>query len=187
MKVSSPPVVGKKFLRIRVDGAPKAKKRMAPGRGKRGPNAPQIIYNPGKKDEEAFRQAIRDAIENNSEQFEDIMKEMQGPCRVCLTFGLKRLQTHYVKKGEKPLVIKEEFMHTLPRKTPDIDNLVKFVLDSIQNNVIIKNNRYVITINATKEYVKDGSDGYTELTVEKIERLNCVCMLCSFTVAAMGW
>ena len=52
--MSSPLVIGKRFMWLCVDGAPRAKKRMSPGRAKRGPNAAQNIYNLGKKEEEVF-------------------------------------------------------------------------------------------------------------------------------------
>ena len=49
-------------------------------------------------------------------------------------------------------------------KTPNIDNLTKFVLDGLQHNLVITDDSKVVSLKAEKMYV-DSGDSYIDIIV----------------------
>lgn len=70
---------------------------------------------------------------------------MEVPLRVDLLFFFRRPKSHFNKKGLKKDAPK---FHT---KKPDIDNLIKFVLDAL-NKVFWKDDSQVVFVCAEKLY-----------------------------------
>ena len=78
-------------------------------------------YDPSKKDKQEFRKKVMKAYKG---------KTFIDAVRVGLSFGMKRPKSHY-RSGKYSHLLK----HNAPeycKKTPDIDNLAKFVLDALQ-------------------------------------------------------
>ena len=87
-------------------------------------------------------------------------KPVTGPCLVELCFEMpipKSAKKHQLHQIEQNL----PWYHD---KKPDIDNLVKFVLDSIRN-IIISDDASVSSLRAVKRY---GYQPSTQITVEAL-------------------
>ena len=68
-----------------------------------------------------------------------------------VTFIFSRPKSHY-RTGKNSGVLKSSAPNKHTKK-PDIDNLIKFLLDSL-NGVFFKDDSQVVSIRANKEYVK---------------------------------
>ena len=71
----------------------------------------------------------------------------------------KRPKSHF-KKGELRLNAPR---HVL--KTPDVDNLAKFVLDSLQKNVLA-DDKYVTTLVVRKRWCSEETEERTEIELQ---------------------
>ena len=125
------------MIRFKVTGKPIALKRHR--MTKRG-----FTYDPSKKDKSLF---LFDCMNH-------IPKEpLKGALHIEMMFIFKRPKSHFNRSGSLKSRAKKE--HT---SKPDIDNLVKFVLDSLSSN-FFEDDRQVVSINALKVY-----DNELELT-----------------------
>ena len=111
---------------IPLDPAPKQR----PRKGKYG-----SFYTPKKTTdfENAYKRHIRMAMANN------LVKRLDGPVKLWVEFHIKRGKT-----------VKRQF----PVVVPDIDNLQKLLLDSM-NRVLFKDDAQVIELNSKKLYAKE--------------------------------
>ena len=76
---------------------------------------------------------------------------------------MRRPKSHY-GTGRNKDILKERFQNIPCTKKPDIDNLIKFVLDALQgDNGFFIDDSQVVSIFAEKEYSKLGS---TEIIIE---------------------
>lgn len=55
-----------------------------------------------------------------------------------------------------------------PTKKPDIDNLIKSVLDGL-NQVAYQDDKQVVEVVATKWYAPEGQEGYTEISISELD------------------
>ena len=92
-------------------------------------------------------------------------KPIDAPVRLSVSFEFARPKNHYRANGEvKP---KAPAVHT---SRPDIDNLEKFILDSL-NGVFWRDDRLVYSIQASKIY---GETPATRIGIEWDEHLRKV-------------
>jgi Holliday junction resolvase RusA-like endonuclease len=110
-------------------------------------------YDPSKKDKDEFIKLITD--------IPDI--KMSKPIKCQLHFYCKRPKTHY-KTGKKS----DELKETAPKyntNNKDLDNMVKFVLDAL-NDKLYLDDCLIVEINCIKAY-SDG-EGYIYMKFEEI-------------------
>lgn len=101
-----------------------------------------------------YRRVVASAIRAlGAEQF-------TGPCRVELGFVMTRPQAHY-GKGRNSHIIKESspVSHTY---RPDLDKLVRCVLDAITDSGLWNDDAQVVHITASKSY---GEEGHVSIRV----------------------
>jgi Holliday junction resolvase RusA-like endonuclease len=87
----------------------------------------------------------------------------------------------WIHDDETPLKLELHFLFKRPKnkkgkgtqpeaKTtkPDIDNLTKTIMDTLQDAGIIKDDKCIIEIHARKWYARKGEQSHTNLILEKI-------------------
>jgi Holliday junction resolvase RusA-like endonuclease len=112
-------------------------------------------YDPSKKDKINFVKSI--------ENLPSI--KMTNPIKCILKFYCKRPKNHY-RSGKYSNILKE----TSPQyntNNKDLDNMVKFVLDAL-NNILYEDDCQIIEIHCSKLY--SDNDGYIYIKFEEIEK-----------------
>ena len=110
-------------------------------------------YDPSKKDKDEFIKAIGELPAN----------KMTEPLKCQLNFYCKRPKNHY-KTGKKSNELKD----TAPKyntNNKDVDNMVKFVLDALNDKLYI-DDCLIVEINCIKSY--SDKDGYIYVKFEEI-------------------
>jgi Holliday junction resolvase RusA-like endonuclease len=110
------------------------------------------VYNPSSGD---MRDFLRIAQPHAPAMLSD-----GGPLSINMEFVFARPSSHLTKAGG--LRVSAPRFHT---NTPDVDNLVKLVLDSL-NGEFYKDDRQVITINAHKRFAALGEQASTLVRIE---------------------
>jgi len=124
------------MIEIIILGDPKAQKRHRTFR--RGKFAGR--YDPSEKEKADFLMAIQ----SNAPE-----KPLEGPLFLMLTFYMKRPSGHYgTGRNAGNLKISAPLMHT---KKPDVDNLIKFVLDAM-SGIFWRDDSIISSLNAQKKY-----------------------------------
>lgn len=115
------------------------------------------VWDPSNKDKQKFLQCSKQACSDFAvlaRPFCDAIRAQ--PLRVCLQFVFARPKSHYTSTGK--LSSRAPAHHV---RTPDADNLAKFVLDSL-SGVFFKDDRQVCDLRASKEW---GSSDYTRVII----------------------
>lgn len=110
-------------------------------------------YDPSKKDKDNFVKLIENLPD----------EKMTKPIKCSLHFYSKRPKNHY-KTGKYSNILKD----TAPKyntNNKDIDNMVKFVLDALNDKLYVDDCQ-IIEINTTKSYSEN--DGYIYLKFTEI-------------------
>ena len=85
-------------------------------------------------------------------------KLMEGPISIYLWFGMPIPKSTSKKRFQ--LMLKGNIRHT---KKPDVDNLIKFYLD-VMNNEVFEDDKQIFYLSAIKEYTKKPR---TEIRIEE--------------------
>tara|TARA_Y100001938_G_scaffold150865_1_gene243960 strand:- start:6401 stop:6835 length:435 start_codon:yes stop_codon:yes gene_type:complete len=106
-------------------------------------------YDPCKKDKEDFlKKALKDY--NYSKAFTHLPR--LTPLHINIKFYMKRPKSHY-RSGKYSGLVKDKWQEVLHTKKPDIDNLIKYVLDSLSgHNGFFLDDNQIYTIYAEKLY-----------------------------------
>lgn len=110
-------------------------------------------YDPSKKDKDDFVKVVGELP----------LEKMTKPIKCTLHFFCKRPKTHY-KTGKNAHILKD----TAPKyntNNKDLDNMVKFVLDAL-NDKLYTDDCLIVEINCIKTY--SNSDGYIYAKFEEI-------------------
>lgn len=119
-------------MTVTIYGQPKALKRHRVSGGR--------MYDPSKRDKEIF---LLEAMNSRPP------KLLEGAVSLSLVFYMGRPKSHYVNnKRENDLRESAPICHT---STPDVDNLAKFVFDSL-NGVYWKDDKQIFHVDALKIY-----------------------------------
>jgi len=110
-------------------------------------------YDPSKKDKDEFVKVVGDLPE----------EKMSKPIKCTLHFFCKRPKTHY-KTGKNANVLKEN-APKYNTNNKDLDNMVKFVLDAL-NDKLYTDDCLIVEINCIKSYSE--TDGYIYVKFEEI-------------------
>lgn len=110
-------------------------------------------YDPSKKDKDDFVKLIDNLPEN----------KMANPIKCSLEFYCKRPKSHY-KTGKNAHILKDN-SPIYNTNNKDLDNMVKFVLDAL-NDKLYNDDCQIVEINCKKLY--SSGDGYVSLRFEEI-------------------
>ena len=163
----------KKILKFTVRGKPMPLKRHRTSRG--------FMYNPSAKMQMEFRQVVSDMvfpsvtsssveeyIEATTAQPEPIFKEDEY-LAVTLLFRLKRPKSHFVGSKPGPGRLRPTSPGRLHTTRTDVDNLAKFVLDSL-NDLVYVDDRQIISLHAAKVMDSEGHcEGATEVMIRRLD------------------
>ena len=122
---------------VRVEGTPKPQKRHRTS----SENGYIRNYDPSSKDKSIFEKKL---TRNNP-------KLLTGAISLTLTFLMPRPKNHYRTGKYQNKLKKNSPVYHL--KKPDIDNLIKFVLDC-GNSILWKDDSQIFQIEALKKYCK---------------------------------
>ncbi|KAG7338086.1 major facilitator superfamily MFS_1 protein [Nitzschia inconspicua] len=158
-------------LGFTVRGNPRPLRRHRTSRGH--------VYNPSLKYQKSFRDVVEQVIIRNLSIEQDGKNEERVANKtpifaaeeqliMTLVFRMKRPKSHFVNGKPGP----DRLKTTAPSQTSairtDVDNLTKFVLDSM-NQVLYDDDRQIMSIHVTKLLDNDGMcEGSTELFVRSI-------------------
>ncbi|KAG7368981.1 major facilitator superfamily MFS_1 protein [Nitzschia inconspicua] len=158
-------------LWFKIRGNPRPLRRHRTSRGH--------VYNPSLKYQKSFREVVEQVLIRNLSTEKDGKREKtvtleapifaaEEPLIMTLVFRMKRPKSHFV--NSRPGV--HRLKTTAPSQSSairtDVDNLTKFVLDSM-NQVLYDDDRQIMSIHATKLFDNEGMcDGSTELFVRSI-------------------
>ncbi len=112
-------------------------------------------YDPSKKEKDEFVKVLGDLPE----------EKMNKPIKCTLHFFCKRPKNHF-KTGKNAHILKD----TSPKyntNNKDLDNMVKFVLDAL-NDKLYTDDCLIVEINCIKGYVEGTGDGYIYAKFEEI-------------------
>ena len=163
----------KKMLKFTVRGKPVPLRRHRTSRG--------FMYNPSAKMQMEFRQVVSDMIfpsvtpssveeyiEATTSQPEPIFKEEEY-LAVTLLFRLKRPKSHFVGSKPGPGRLRPTSPGRLHTTRTDVDNLAKFVLDSL-NDLVYVDDRQIISLHAAKVMDSEGHcEGATEVMIRRLD------------------
>ena len=147
-----------------------------------------FVYNPSAKPQAAFRQVVKDILsefsKNNSDERERNVAEYQKPLfaererlAMKLVFRMNRPKNHFInnKIGEGRL--RESAPKWLVSKKVDVDNLSKFVMDSL-NGITYDDDQQVVSLSAIKVYDSDGEfQGATEVSIHSVSDSEMDCFM----------
>lgn len=124
------------MIQFEVLGEPKALKRHRMGRG--------FNYDPSKNDKSDFLWQVKKNAPPNP---------LDQPLHLKLTFSFPRPKSHYgTGKNSNVLKANAPIYHTA---RPDIDNLIKFVLDAL--NTIYWRDDSCVSVNESMKVYTDGT------------------------------
>jgi len=167
----------KKKIKFKVRGNPLSLRRHRTGRG--------FVYNPSAAKQHLFRDVVKSILpsvfvpgdqeinQENRDEFSTPLLSPLFPAEECiavtLVFHLKRPKNHFVSNKPGHGRLRPSSKGKLPRGTRnDVDNLAKFVLDSL-NGLLYADDRQVVSLSATKVFDVEGNcDGATEIFMESI-------------------
>ena len=113
-----------------------------------------FTYDPSVSDKKAFSLQA------------DIMKPgkpLEGSLKINLKFYFKRPKNHY-RTGKFSKLLKENIRGNYKANSPDLDNLVKLCLDSIEG-AYFKNDSQIASIVAEKYYCELSEEPRTEVEI----------------------
>ena len=118
-------------------------------------------YDPSKKEKDDFIKLIKNMLPTEE-------NKMKNPIKCQLHFYCKRPKTHF-KSGKKSSELKPN-APKLNTNNKDLDNMVKFVLDALNNN-LYEDDCQIIEIQCSKNYVENTGNGYIFAKFEEIEEI----------------
>lgn len=138
-------------MEIIVPGKPIAKKRPKFVRTATGGRA----YNDQETEEGKFLLMCLESID----------EKLDGPLRMACSFVFERPKSHF-GTGKNAGVLKESSPE-YHLKVPDVDNLLKFVCDSL-NNIAYKDDCQIIKKYGSKRYALEDEEAHTFIKIERV-------------------
>ena len=89
---------------------------------------------------------------------------MEGPLQIELEFYFKRPKNHY-RSGKFSNQLKKNISGNYKTNKPDLDNLTKLVLDSLENCGFFRNDSQIASIVADKYYCELSEEPRTEINI----------------------
>jgi Holliday junction resolvase RusA-like endonuclease len=133
----------------------------------------QVCYNPSKSKQVAFREAFREALHHaeataSTDRIVVTGSDSASSWSANLRFYFPRPQGQFFFGPDGMRTLVDPNAPKYMTFTPDVDNIVKFVLDSI-NDEVYRDDKQVVEIHAVKLYQNCNTDsGCIVLKLEKI-------------------
>lgn len=148
------------MIRFLVRGNPRPLRRHRTARG--------FMYNPSAQYQASFRQVVQEMVWKAYEEPQPLFVE-EDQLAMRLVFHMKRPKKHFVAGKPGPGRLRPVAPGRLAPTRTDVDNLAKFVLDSL-NGLLYVDDRQVASIHATKIYDNDGHcEGCVEVSIQRLE------------------
>jgi Holliday junction resolvase RusA-like endonuclease len=156
------------MLRFMVRGNPLPLRRHRTSRG--------FMYNPSATAQASFRDVVKDilfshlATDNDEDESVLLFPVLPEEHSLAMTivFYLKRPLKHFVGSKPGPGRMRDSAPHQTSVTRMDVDNLAKFVLDSL-NGLLYEDDRQVVSLHITKLYDNhDECKGSTEICVRRL-------------------
>jgi Holliday junction resolvase RusA-like endonuclease len=145
------------LIRFQIRGNPRPLRRHRTAKG--------FMYNPSSKYQESFRNVVEEMLSNNKKN-PLFVEEHQ--LAVKIIFHMKRPRNHFVSSRPGHGRLKAEAPPRLSPTRTDVDNLAKFVLDSL-NGVLYVDDKQVASLSVLKIYDNDGHcEGCTEVSIVRL-------------------
>ena len=147
--------MNRKEIIVNIDGKPIALSRPRFRRIKKG----VMCYNAQSEDENKFKFEVSKQISDEDKEFIASLKDKTHYVEINCVFAIK-IQSAGSKKSKD----EKRAGNILPDTRPDIDNYIKFVLDSI-HDVIYDDDKIVTGVSAKKIY---ADEPYTNIKITYI-------------------
>ena len=158
-------------IRFKVRGNPRPLVRHRSARG--------FVYNPSSGNQKLFQHFVMEFLstagkESNLRPAIPIFSS-EVPLAMTVVFRMRRPNIHFVGSKREPDRLRETAPDMLSSQKQDVDNLAKFVMDSM-NGILYEDDKQVISLHVTKlvdnEMFSDGSiyvcEGSTEVYLRKV-------------------
>lgn len=147
------------MIRFLVRGNPRPLRRHRTARG--------FMYNPSSKYQASFRKIVQEMVWTTDDEPQPFFTE-EDQLVMRLVFHMKRPKLHFVGGKPGPGRLRPVAPGRLAPTRTDVDNLAKFVLDSL-NGLLYVDDRQVASIQATKIYDNDGHcQGRIEVSIQRL-------------------
>jgi len=142
------------LIRFTVRGNPRPLQRHRTSRG--------FVYNPSANAQQSFRSKVTDLIygKNSSEPRSPMYPSPlfgESTLSMSIVFRLKRPKSHYVANRPGPGRLRSTAPPTVGHAGGDVDNLAKFVLDSL-NGLLYEDDRQIASLHVTKLLDDEGEE-----------------------------
>mmetsp|Transcript_8294 Transcript_8294/g.17928 ORF Transcript_8294/g.17928 Transcript_8294/m.17928 type:complete len:406 (+) Transcript_8294:208-1425(+) len=163
----------RKVLKFTVRGKPIPLRRHRTSRG--------FMYNPSAKSQLEFRRVVSDMVccssdgtemttsTNDDDNKKTVIFDEHEYLAVSILFRLRRPKSHFVGGKPGPGRLRPTSPGRLHTTRTDVDNLAKFVLDSL-NELVYRDDRQVISLHVAKVLDSEGHcEGATEVAISRLE------------------
>lgn len=160
-------------LEMIVYGNPKAHQRPRFFRG-RGFFGRGHVYNPDHRLQMQMRDLVQGALTPNLHPVHNpTYFTVESALEVELDIFMKRPDAHFIRQNGELLRtfenLRPQSRDLLHLRTPDIDNIIKFILDAPMQGVVYANDSKIIRLTATKSWDDhDNCNGRVHIRVKKI-------------------
>lgn len=125
-----------------------------------------MIYNPAARARISFVEALEEAIEPFGLNQQECLFAPRIPLMADITMHMPRPQNHFERN--RPRVeefLRPEAVNMAHIRTPDVDNMAKFILDSLEG-IVYENDSYITDCRCRKVYDNVGEcDGRITVVV----------------------
>jgi len=147
------------MIQFLVRGNPRPLRRHRTARG--------FMYNPSSKFQESFRQVVQEMVWTEEQGAQPLFME-EDQLAMKLVFHMKRPKVHFVGGKPGPGRLRSVAPGRLAPTRTDVDNLAKFVLDSL-NGLLYVDDKQVASIHATKLYDNEGHcEGFIDVSIQRL-------------------
>mmetsp|Transcript_22761 Transcript_22761/g.67291 ORF Transcript_22761/g.67291 Transcript_22761/m.67291 type:complete len:329 (-) Transcript_22761:12-998(-) len=153
-------VARRKGIKFTVRGKPRPLQRHRTSKG--------FMYNPSSKAQKSFRDVVSSMLETNNSDAKEPFFSEEDFIAVYILFHLARPKAHFIGRKPGPGRLRSNSPVWLHHTRVDVDNLAKFVLDSL-NELMYEDDRQVVLLQASKILHNEGEcDGAIEVTMNNI-------------------
>jgi len=147
-------------VRFKVRGNPRPLVRHRTARG--------IVYSPSSGLQESFRDRVFQIMASEGKNLAAPLFREEDCLVMSVVLRMKRPKSHFVASRPGPDRLKATAPKAISQSRTDVDNLVKFVMDSM-NQVLYPDDRQIASLHVTKVLDNEGlCEGSTEIYLRAI-------------------
>jgi Holliday junction resolvase RusA-like endonuclease len=151
-----------KTFKVVLSGPPKAQQRPRIGKASRSSFVNgkiitlPVIYNPSQKEQRQMKAVLKEVVQPHIEASnQDVVFQNPVSIKAVVKFFLPRPKCHFHRGNRSMMNIIQNKMNSHIGK-PDLDNLLKFILDSMEG-VVYRNDSHITSIVSEKSYDNVGA------------------------------